>query len=249
LFISLSEFLFAFTVIFCAYIVFGLAGFGTALIAAPLLSLYIPISKIIPLLALLDFSASAITFFQVRKQIYWSELKQLVPSMVVGSLIGASILLYTHPNFLVPFLGIFIIGYSIYSLIFYSSIYHFNKWASVPFGVIGGVFSALFGSGGFLYAIYLIGRLETKESIGATQNFMLKCSTLTRTILFFLAGVYSNKQFILTTLSLSPAMVMGLYIGRHITLKLSKEHFIRIIHCIVLGSGLFLLANYFLDRI
>lgn len=111
------------------------------------------------------------------------------------------------------------------------------------------MFSALFGSGGFLYAIYLIGRLETKESIGATQNFMLKCSTLTRTILFFLAGVYSNKQFILTTLSLSPAMVMGLYIGRHITLKLSKEHFIRIIHCIVLGSGLFLLANYFLDRI
>ena len=41
-----------------AYIVFGIAGFGTALVAGPILILFMPLSKIIPLLVLLDFVAA-----------------------------------------------------------------------------------------------------------------------------------------------------------------------------------------------
>ena len=41
-----------------AYIVFGVAGFGTALVAGPILILCLPLSKIIPLLVLLDFVAA-----------------------------------------------------------------------------------------------------------------------------------------------------------------------------------------------
>ena len=35
-----------------AYIVFGIAGFGTALIAAPVLIHFMPLSKVVPLLVL-----------------------------------------------------------------------------------------------------------------------------------------------------------------------------------------------------
>ncbi len=41
-----------------AYIVFGVAGFGTALVAGPILILFMPLSKIVPLLVLLDFVAA-----------------------------------------------------------------------------------------------------------------------------------------------------------------------------------------------
>jgi len=41
-----------------AYIVFGIAGFGTALVAGPILILFMPLSKIVPLLVLLDFVAA-----------------------------------------------------------------------------------------------------------------------------------------------------------------------------------------------
>ena len=39
-----------------AYIVFGIAGFGTALVAGPILILFMPLSKIVPLLVLLMIS-------------------------------------------------------------------------------------------------------------------------------------------------------------------------------------------------
>ena len=42
-----------------AYIIFGIAGFGTALVAAPILAHAMPIASVVPLLALLDFGAFA----------------------------------------------------------------------------------------------------------------------------------------------------------------------------------------------
>ena len=51
------------------------------------------------------------------------------------------------------------------------------------------MFSALFGSGGFLYAIYLAGRIEATERIRVTQSTLIGLSTLTRALLFLLAGI------------------------------------------------------------
>jgi uncharacterized membrane protein YfcA len=43
-------------------------------------------------------------------------------------------------------------------------------------GTVGGLFGALFGSGGFLYAIYLNSRLP-KDAARATQSALISCST------------------------------------------------------------------------
>lgn len=239
-----SELPIPFIVILIAYVIFGIAGFGTALISAPLLAFYMPVSKIIPLLALLDFTAALITFLHDRTEVSWQELGRLIPLMIVGSLIGAGILIFSKPDLLLPMLGFFIVGYALYALLATKTTRTFSAAFSIPFGLVGGVFSALFGSGGFLYAIYLAGRLEDKNSFRVTQSFLIKCSTITRTILFLVAGVYSLPLFF-TALSFVPAMLIGLYMGRHITLKLSKEQFLRIVNFIVLISGISLLAKYF----
>lgn len=55
---SLWQWLLVELAIVLAYVVFGIAGFGTALVAGPLLAGVLPLSQIIPLLVLLDFSAS-----------------------------------------------------------------------------------------------------------------------------------------------------------------------------------------------
>ena len=41
-----------------AYIVFGIAGFGTALVAGPVLIHFMPLATLIPLLVVLDFIAA-----------------------------------------------------------------------------------------------------------------------------------------------------------------------------------------------
>lgn len=45
------------------------------------------------------------------------------------------------------------------------------------------MFSALFGSGGFIYAIYLAGRIDAPERIRVTQSALIGLSTLTRVAL------------------------------------------------------------------
>lgn len=230
------------------YIVFGMTGFGSVLIVSPLLAFFLPLNKIVPLLALLDCGAAVLNAWRdggvhVDKQ----ELKRLVPLMILGSLLGAAILLYTHPDILLLFLGIFVIAYSIYSLSGYKPISHFKSVAAIPFGFIGGIFSALFGSGGFIYAIYLAGRLEQKEAIRVTQSTLIGFSTLTRIIIFTIAGVYFDIDYLLMILLLFPTVFIGSSIGRHISMRVSRAQFIKIINVVIFFSGIAVLIRYFVS--
>lgn len=228
-----------------AYVIFAIAGFGTALIASPILAQFIPVAQIVPLLALLDFFAAAANIARDGRLAEFSELKRLAPWMVTGSAIGASILLFTKADALLLMLGIFVIAYAIYSLSGYKPMKKFSPGASVPFGLTGGIFSALFGSGGFLYSIYLTSRIEDKQRIRITQSTLIGLSTLTRLIFFLAAGVYANINLILLAAILATSMLTGVFIGRHITLKLTREQFIKIVNTLVLVSGVFLLIRYF----
>ncbi|MFZ7279898.1 sulfite exporter TauE/SafE family protein, partial [Avibacterium avium] len=232
-----SDLVIIFSSIAIAYIIFGIAGFGTALIASPVLANFIPISYIVPLLALMDLFAALSNIVKDGKKADILELKRLIPLMILGSLIGAAILLKTNAEILLLALSIFVIGYSLYSLSGFKPNTKFNSNAAIPFGMTGGVFSALFGSGGFIYAIYLSGRIENKENMRITQSTLIGFSTLTRVILFSIAGVYANGSILILALILSPAMLIGIFIGRNITLKLTREQFLRIINLIVLLSG------------
>lgn len=225
------------------YIIFGITGFGTALIASSLLAFFIPVDKIVPLLALLDCSAAAANVLRDRRSAVMSEVKRIVPLMILGSLVGASVLLYSDPRKLLVYLATFIIAYSLYSLSGFKPEAEFTPRAVYPFGFIGGIFSALFGSGGFIYAIYLSGRLKNNNSIRVTQSTLIGFSTLTRIVIFLLAGVYTDLSLLLLALLLIPSMLLGVYIGRRITLALSRENFLRIVNVVVLLSGISLLIK------
>jgi uncharacterized membrane protein YfcA len=109
------------------------------------------------------------------------------------------------------------------------------------FGFGGGICSAMFGSGGFVYAMYLSRRLDDTESIRATQSTLIALSTLTRVVIFAIAGVYADLDLLLLAAVLLPAMAIGLAAGHLITLRLSKAQFLRILHVLLIGSGAILL--------
>lgn len=94
--IGMTGFVVIFVTLLCAYIIFGIAGFGTALVASPMLALFIPIAKIVPLLALMDLFAALINVSRDGHNADRAELRRLVPVMILGSLVGAAILLTTR---------------------------------------------------------------------------------------------------------------------------------------------------------
>jgi uncharacterized membrane protein YfcA len=239
------DFFCIFLIISLAYLVFGIAGFGTALVASPVLAMFIPLAKIVPLLALMDMFAALSNILRDGRQADFGELRRLIPLVAIGSLAGAAILLKTRADILLLALGLFVIAYSAYALSGVRPQRRFGAGAAYPFGLVGGVFSALFGSGGFLYAIYLSGRIEQKESLRITQSTLIGLSTMTRVVLFALAGIYMDYSLLVLALTLAPAMLCGVFVGRHITLRLTREQFIRVINVVVLAAGIVLVVRYF----
>ena len=226
-----------------AYIVFGVAGFGTALVAGPLLILCLPLSKIIPLLVLLDFVAAFGNWLPSRRDVARPELLRLLPCMAIGCVVGVTFLLNLKSDLLLLLMGLFITAYALYSLaVKVKPAQVAASWA-IPVGITGGLFGALFGSGGFLYALYLNARLP-KDAARATQSALISCSTVVRLTLFVLAGVYADGEWLLLGACLLPAMALGLWVGRRLTRKLSREDFVRVVTWLVLASGIALIARY-----
>ena len=94
----------------------------------------------------------------------------------------------------------------------------------------------MFGSGGFVYAIYLSRRLDDKDAIRATQSTLIGMSTLTRGLLFL--GVGSTP----TSACCSghrgdPRDGRGNYAGQWFAARLSRPQFLRVVYVLLIATG------------
>lgn len=228
-----------------AYVVFGIAGVGVAQLARPVLEPFMPLLRMGPLLAVLDFGAAATNLLcDGRQRVDMTELKRLLPWMLLGYGMGVVVRFQAGAT-VTLMVGILAVAYALHALLHQQAHKSFPATFAMPFGLVGGAFSALFGGGGFVYAVYLAGRVEDKECLRATQSMLIGLSALGPLLFFLLAGAYHDSSLLLTVAVLLPAMWGGVWLGRHITLRLTREQFLRILHGIVLASGLALLARYF----
>jgi uncharacterized membrane protein YfcA len=95
----------------------------------------------------------------------------------------------------------------------------------------------MFGSGGFIYAIYLSRRLDDKDAMRATMSVLIALAAFTRLVIFALAGVYTTLELPLMAALLIPAMLAGLYAGHRITLRMSRDRFIRVLSMVLIVTG------------
>jgi uncharacterized membrane protein YfcA len=220
-----------------AYVVFGMVGFGTTLVSAPILAHVLPLSTVVPALALTDFVASWANGFRLGAHVVRKEVLRLVPAMVIGSATGAWLLFAVPVRTMMLLLGVFVVLYALNGL---------RPKAPQPplapgwawwYGGAGGVLSALFGAGGWVYSMYLVRRLDDPQQIRATQTAVLTVSSTIRVLLFLVAGTYFNLALLLLVLALLPAMALGLYVGHHITLRLDRKRFLQILYAVLLITG------------
>ncbi|MFJ2992645.1 sulfite exporter TauE/SafE family protein [Pandoraea sp. NPDC087047] len=230
-------------VLVIAYVIFGIAGFGTALVASPVLAYAMPVAQIVPMLALLDFSAASGNVVRNARAADLDELRRLLPAILAGSLAGGALLLHLRPEVLLRALAWFVCGYAVFALIGPRAKSRLSRAWAIPFGAVGGMFGAMFGSGGFVFAIYLTSRLERVEAMRVTQATLIGFSTLARAALFLFAGVYADVSMLVTAASLVPAMIAGMWLGKHITLRLSRQQFVKAVNVVVLAAGIALLLR------
>lgn len=224
-----------------AYFIFGIGGFGSAIVAIPLLANWVPLTFLVPLFVLLDFCASMTVGRRAAAHIARDEIKWLAPCMLIGIVLGVTLLVSLPQEPLLVALGLFACMVGVQNLTRPGFTRHIHKFWSVPAGVIGGALGALFGTGGPVYVIYLSKRLADKSQIRATVSIMITLSTILRIVSYLIGGLLLSTKLLLTALLLLPLAFLGIALGTRLHLGLSDVQTRRMIGVLLLLSGASLL--------
>jgi len=228
--------------VLAAYVIFAISGFGSTLIAVPLLAHVFPLKFVVPVVVLLDATASYAQGFRLRGELNKRDVLPLLPFLVAGMLAGVSILVSVPGKLLLPALGIFVAVFGAYYALKRESAFRFGRWMAAPFGLLGGTSSSVFGVGGPFYVMYLVGRGSTPAQIRSTMPVIFMFTTVSRIVLFAVAGLMT-KDVLVTAGLLLPAMVIGLWCGNRLHLNISRDHAVRVIGGLLTLSGLSLVLR------
>ncbi len=239
---SVSQIALSILIITIAFLIRGIAGFGSGLIAIPLLALMFPLSIVVPVVGLLDYIAASSHGMKHRRSISWSTIVPLLPFTLIGIILALYLFKTVDAHLLRKGLGVFILLFAFYTLFVKTQGLQGSKYWAIPAGLCGGFISALFGTGGPFYVLYLRIRQLDKQIFRATAAAIFLIDGSSRIVGYFASGFYSMETLILVGVSL-PMMALGLYIGEHIHTSLSQKDFQRGISLILIGSGIALVVQ------
>lgn len=240
--LSVSQWLFATLVISVAFFIRGIAGFGSGLIAIPLLAQILPLSVVVPMVGLLDYIASTSHGVKHRQAIAWGDILPLLPFTFAGVLTALYLFKTVDADLLRTALGGFILLYALYTLLNSGPGFFGSRLWAAPAGGLGGLIGTLFGTGGPFYVIYLRLRHLDKTPFRATVATIFLIDGSSRIVGYFFSGFYQLDTMLLVLLAL-PIMVLGMYLGGHVHTTLSQQAFQRAIGVLLIGSGLALLLR------
>jgi uncharacterized membrane protein YfcA len=232
-------------IIVVAYTVFGLSGFGSTVISVPVLAHFLPVSYLVPLMALLDLASAALIGTTNREHLSKPEMKRIIPWMFLGFVIGATLLVGVPDKYLRTALGIFAMVMGAYSIVNPSLHRTISAWWSVPAGLIGGAIATVFGAGGPIYATYLSGRLTDKAQIRSTMSTLISISAFTRAVLYAVTGLILHAAIFAGFVVLAPFVWIGLKVGDRIHVGLTQSQMRRVVGCILVVTGGSLVVRLF----
>ena len=244
--LSYAQFAWVAVVVFGAFVVRGMSGFGAGMIAVPLLAFVIPLQLAVPLCSLLVFVLFVVMLIRDREKVVWPELWLLVPPTIVGAVLGLWLFAVLDNRMLVSMLGGFLVLYALYMLVVsvlgLPQLRCSQRWA-MPAGFFGSFFDTLFGGGGgTLVVIYVNARGVTRAGFRATVAALWFFEMIARIGGYAWAGFY-DSQTLLLFVALLPLVWAGTVVGERVGNKVDSDTFGRVLAVMLLASGVSLLEK------
>jgi len=228
-------------ILLAAYFIRGITGFGSGLISVPLLALFLPLKFVVPLILLLDFTASIVIGGFNFKRVKWDEVGVLIPFGIVGVVLGTSLLVSLPPEPMLFALAGFVFVFAVRSILNIRGDKPISRGWAVPASLTGGTVGALFGTGGPPYVIYLTHRIHDKSDLRATFSALFFTEGLTRIVSFLVAGLLMTTQVWIAYFAALPVMLGALYLGGRVHVGLTPLQMTRLVGVLLLVSSLSLL--------
>jgi len=228
---------------FLGALIFGITGFGAALVTIPLATHFVSLKFALALFVLVDLAAALSVGLENPKNAVRAEWTRLVPMILVGTALGVTLLVNLPREAGMLLLGLFVLGFGVYTLLPHGrSRVIAPGWAWLA-GLAGGITSTVFGAGGPPYAIYLSQRGLTKEQYRATMGFATMTSISVRAVAFTLTGILLVPDVWQKALAAVPAGLAGIWVARKMFVRISRDMLLRVVAALLVVSGISLISR------
>ncbi|MFP5232957.1 MAG: sulfite exporter TauE/SafE family protein [Acidobacteriota bacterium] len=232
-------------VVFFATLVRSSFGFGEALIAVPLLALFMPVNVAAPLVVLLSISIAAMVVAQDWREIHLSSAAGLLAATVFGVPLGLLLLTHAPQGWVKGFLGVFLLLFASYSLLAKDGLTleeHHHRSALLLAGFLAGIFGGAYGMNGPPLVIYGALRRWSPRQFRATLHAYFLPASLLGMVGFWSAGLWTRAVTREYLYSL-PAMLPAILLGRMINQRIPGTTFLKYVYGGLLLIGLTLLMQ------
>lgn len=219
----------------------GLTGFGSALVAMPLLSLSLDVKTAVPLCTLNSVVITTFLVLRLKKHMDWRRIAPLCLAAIPGLMVGIGLLKQVSSRSLSAGLGILLFSYSLYSLSVQVAPRPLGRlWAYVA-GFFSGAIGAAFSAGGPPAIIYATLNDWEKDEIKATLSGFFLFNSYMIASTHALSGMTTR-----TVLSLffyaAPFVFAGTLLGSMYYGRVNKARYLKVIYCILAGMGVMMIV-------
>jgi uncharacterized membrane protein YfcA len=232
----------AFITMFVATFIQGAIGFGSALIAMPILIQLLGIPVAAPLFAIVAQTGGLMTILHYRQSLRLRSIWRLILSAFIGIVPGITLARLVDEHFAMWVLGIIIILYSLYALLSPRLPEIKDKRWAYAFGFLYGLLHGAYNTGGPPIVIY-----------GNTQRWNTAEFKSNLQAMFFTSGLFvvAMHAFVKQSLTpqvlhyyviLVPATLGGLLLGYQLDRVLKPETFRKLVLIMLIVLGVTLIV-------
>lgn len=219
------------------YGVFGFCGFGAGIVALPLLAHVLPLREAVPMMLVFDLVAALTLGLRSRALVERAELMRLAPWLLAGMGAGIVLLARAPEGWLLGALGVFVTVNAAWSLLGRAARQPLPTHWAVPAGLVGGTFTAMFGTGGPVYTLYLARRIDDGARLRATIGTLILATATLRAVLLVGGGFFAQRGVLPLALAMLPCAALGYALGSRYSARAPQERVRRAIWVLLLASG------------
>jgi hypothetical protein len=224
-------------IVFIAFFIHAVAGFGSALLAMPLLAASLGLRTASPLFALLGAAATAVILLRYRQSFQIRSVWRLVSASIIGIPLGVLILGEVDPGIALTVLGMVTGGYALYALLG-PGLPHIERpgWAFGA-GFASGLMSGAYNTGGPPLIIYGSARRWQQAEFKSNLQSIFLVNTVMLVVSHALVHHYTPTVWQLFLVAL-PAAGIGLLAGFALDRYVNPILFRKIVLILLLFLGL-----------
>lgn len=226
---------------FLAGLVQGLSGFGSGLVAVPLLALLLPIETVVPLMTLLSTLISVQNLLHLRSSVRFDRVAPLLAGYVLGTPLGLYLLTRAPAALMLGVLGVFLTGYALLSLSGRQPRAPWLREWRFGLGVVSGALGSAFSTNGPPVILHVAAHPEWEpDQQKATLALFFALSSVITLFALGVGGLFTGEVLGWFLWGI-PLLAVGTQAGILLYRRLGPHDYRRLTFGLILAMGLLLL--------